>query len=170
MKKFMLAAMLALAVAAVGCQKEKAAGTEQPAETAPKVNIFEVQTKWVSDFALGGALGPDGRVAEPKSAFAPGEPIVFSANVKDAPPASAVQLRWVGPNEAKLGQEMKGINAGQTTVSFQAPDTAAWAPGAYEGQLWVVDEKVNTQKFEIIAAEPAPAAEAKGKAKTKTKK
>ncbi|HEY0590496.1 MAG TPA: hypothetical protein VGF40_01905 [Thermoanaerobaculia bacterium] len=168
MKKFMLAAMLALAVAAVGCKKEQAAEPQQAAETAP-VNIFEVQTKWVSNFALGGALGPDGKVAEPKNAFAPGEPIVFSAEVKDAPPASAVQLRWAGPNGTKLGEEMKGISAGQTVVSFQAPDTAAWAPGAYEAQLWVVDEKVNTQKFEIIAAAPATDT-AKGKAKTKTKK
>lgn len=167
MKKLMVAAMLALLVAAFGCQKETAAESEQAAETAP-VNIFEVQTKWVSDFALGGALGPDGKVAEAKNSFAPGEPIVYSASVKDAPPASAVQMRWMGPNGAKMGEQMK-IAEGQPTVTFQAPDTSAWAPGQYEAQLWVVDEKVNTQRFEIVAAPPATETAAKG-AKGKAKK
>ncbi len=167
MKKLMLVGMLALVPAMIGCGGEKATTTEgeQTAETAP-VNIFEVQTKWVSDFALGSAAGADGKVAEPKSEFAPGEPIVYSASVKDAPPASALEVRWVGPNDAKLGGEMQGVGAGQTTVSFRAPDTASWAPGSYEAQLWVVDEKVNAQKFQIVAAEPATGgAAAKGKTK-----
>lgn len=154
MKKLMLVAILALVLAALGCAAETTEQTETTTEAAP-VNIFEVHTKWVADFAIGSDVAPNGTVNAPKTSFAPGEAIFFSAAVKDAPPASAVQLVWMGPNATKLGQEMKGIAEGQAVVYFQSPDTSAWAPGQYEAQLWVVDEKVNAQRFEIAGPDAA---------------
>ncbi len=165
MKKLMLVGVLGLAmVAAIGCNSEKpAAQTEQQAEAAP-VNIFEVRTKWLSDFAIGSELGPDGNVAAQKNAFAPGDPIVYSAAAGEAPPASAVKIVWMGPNETKLGEQTKGIAAGQKVVNFTAPDTAAWPAGSYEAQLWVVDEKVNGQKFEIAGPDAATTTDTAAKA------
>lgn len=155
MKKLMLVAILALVLAAFGCAAETTEETATTTQAAAPVNIFEVHTKWVADFALGSDVAPNGTVNAPKTSFAPGESVYYSAAVKNAPPASAVQLVWMGPNATRLGQEMKGIAEGQTVVYFQSPDTSAWAPGQYEAQLWVVDEKVNAQKFEIVGPDAA---------------
>jgi len=166
MKKLMLVGVLGLAmVAAIGCSGEKPAGeAAQQAETAP-VNIFEVRTKWLSDFAIGSELGPDGKVAAQKNAFAPGDPIVYSTTVGEAPPASAAKIVWMGPNETKLAEETKGIPAGQKVLNFTAPDTAAWPVGSYEAQLWVVDEKVNGQKFAIAGPDAATTTDTAAKKK-----
>ena len=64
---------------------------------------------------------------------------------------------------------MQGIATGQKTLTFQSPDTAAWAPGSYQAQLWVVDEKVNSQSFTIAGPEAtSTATDTKGPA-TKSK-
>ena len=167
MKKLILMGILVLAMAAIGCKTEKKEAAPQPEVASTPVDIFAIQTKWLSDFALGGEAGPDGTVTAAKNAFAPGDAIYYSMKVGAAPPASAVKVMWVGPAEAKLGEEMKGIASGQKTLSFQSPDTAAWAPGTYEAQIWVVDEKVNSQRFTIegpeettTATDTAPAAKA----------
>jgi hypothetical protein len=159
MKKLMLVAILVMATALIGCEAEKANEEQAAAQaenTAP-VNIFEVQTKWLSDFKVGGDVAPNGTATDVKATFAPGETIWYSVVVKDPPPASAVELLWVGPNGAKVGRQMKGIAPGQDVVFFQSPDTTAWPPGAYEAQIWVVDEKVNAQKFTIVGPETATA-------------
>jgi hypothetical protein len=169
MKKLILVGILVLAMAAIGCGGEKEETAPPPEQASTPVDIFAIQTKWLTDFALGTELGADETVTSPKTTFASGETIHYSMRVADAPPASAAKVVWLGPNDAKLGEEMKGISSGQRTLSFQAPDTAAWAPGAYAAEIWVVDEKVNTQRFNLEAAaapEPAPAS----KAKTKTKR
>lgn len=173
MKKIILVGILILAMAAIGCKTEKEEAAPPTEVASTPVDIFAIQTKWLSDFEIGSENGPDGTVTTAKNAFAPGDTIYYSMKVGDAPPASAVKVTWVGPADAKLGEEMKGISTGQKTLSFQSPDTAAWAPGSYEAQVWVVDEKVNAQKFTIegpeattTATDTAPAAKAPA---TKTK-
>ncbi len=163
MKKLILVGILAFVMGVLGCAGEKKDTAPQPEVASTPVDIFAIQTKWLTDFAIGSELGPDGAVSISGNTFAPGDTIYYSASVGEAPPASAVKAVWVGPNAAKLGEEMKGITAGQKKVSFQAPDTAAWAPGTYEAQIWVVDEKVNSERFQIPGEDaatptaPAPA-------------
>lgn len=169
MKKLILVGILVLAMAAIGCEGEKEETAAQPRQASTPVDIFAIQTKWLTDFAVGSELGPDGAVASAKNTFAPGETIHYSMKVGEAPPASAAKVVWLGPDDAKLGEEMQGITTGQTTLGFRAPGTAAWAPGQYEVELWVVDEKVNAQRFTIAAA-AAPESTSAPAAKTKTKR
>jgi hypothetical protein len=153
MKKLVLVGILAVAMLA-GCGGEAEETAAQQQAEAP-VDIFAIQTKWLSDFKLGANVAPNGTATELTSTFQPGQSVWYSMAVKNAPPASAVLVVWMGPNETKLGQEMKGIATGQDVVFFQSPDTTAWPPGEYEAQAWVVDEKVNGSKFTMAGPEAA---------------
>ena len=128
------------------------AGTSSPSDVAP----ITAQT-WLDDFTLGHELAPDGMMVAGKGGddFAPGQPVNLSMEVGDAPPNSTVKVVWYGPNETKIGEENKPVVAGQKYLAFTAADTASWAKGDYRAEVWIGDEKVNTQQFQIV--DPADA-------------
>ena len=128
------------------------AGTTNPADVAP----ITAQT-WIDDVTIGSELAADGSMVAGKTGddFAPGQPIHLTMEVGDAPPTSAVKVVWYGPNETKIGEENKPVVAGQKYLSFTATDTASWAKGDYRAEVWIGDEKVNTQQFQIVDADDA---------------
>jgi hypothetical protein len=131
---------------------------EQPGVTSPSdVAPITAQT-WLDDFTIGSELAADGQMVAGKTGddFAPGQPVHLSMEVGDAPPGSTVKVVWYGPNETKIGEENKPVVSGQKYLSFTAADTAKWAKGDYRAEVWIGDEKVNTQQFNIT--DPANAA------------
>lgn len=128
------------------------AGVESPADVAP----LTAQT-WIDDVTIGSELGPDGSMAAGKTGddFAPGQPIHLAMEVGDAPASSQVKVVWYGPNETKIGEETKQVTAGQKYLSFSAANTSSWAKGDYRAEVWVGDEKVNQQQFQIVDAQNA---------------
>ena len=153
-----------LLIAAVGCGRDETAeppaatttveqaGTSSPADVAPTT-----AQSWIDDVTIGSELAPDGSMVAGKTGddFAPGQPIHLTMEVGDAPPNSAVKVVWYGPNETKIGEENKPVVAGQKYLSFTAADTKAWAKGDYRAEVWIGDEKVNTQQFQIVDATKA---------------
>jgi hypothetical protein len=165
MKKILLLLAVAmLAVFVVACGRDETAeppaatttveqpGTSSPADVAP----ITAQT-WLDDVTIGSELAPDGSMAAGKTGddFAPGQPIHLTIETGDAPPAAVVKVVWYGPNETKIGEENKPVVSGQKYLSFTAADTAAWAKGDYRAEVWIGDEKVNTQQFQIVDADKA---------------
>lgn len=158
---FLVVAMAALMVTAVACGRDETAeppaatttmeqpGIESPADVAPTT-----AQSWIDDVTIGSELGPDGSMVAGKTGddFAPGQPIHIAMEVGDAPPSSAVKVRWVGPNETQIGEENKPVVAGQKYLAFTAADTASWAKGDYRAEVWIGDEKVNQQQFQIVDA------------------
>ena len=156
-----LLAVAMLAVFMVACGRDETAeppavtttveqpGTTNPADVAP----VTAQT-WIDDVTIGHELGADGSMVTGKAGddFAPGEAIHLTMEVGDAPPNSTVKVVWYGPNETKIGEENKPVVAGQKYLSFTASDTASWAKGDYRAEVWIGDEKVNTQQFQIVDA------------------
>lgn len=128
------------------------AGTSSPSDVAP----ITAQT-WLDDFTIGSQLTPDGMMAAGHTGddFAPGQPVHISMEVGDAPPGSTVKVVWYGANETKLGEENKPVVAGQKYLAFTAPDTKSWAKGDYRAEVWIGDEKVNTQQFNLTDANNA---------------
>lgn len=160
MKKIFLVMTLVLMTAVmVGCGRDETAeppattttveqaGTSSPSDVAP----ITAQT-WLDDFTLGHELAPDGMMVAGKGGddFAPGQPVNLSMEVGDAPPNSTVKVVWYGPNETKIGEENKPVVAGQKYLAFTTADTASWAKGDYRAEVWIGDEKVNTQQFQIV--------------------
>ena len=163
-KAILLFAVVAFAVILIGCGRDETAeapattttmeqpGTASPADIAPTT-----AQSWIDDVTIGSELAADGAMAAGKTGddFAPGQPVHLSMEVGDAPPNSEVKVVWYGPNETKIGEENKPVVAGQKYLSFTAADTASWAKGDYRAELWIGDEKVNTQQFQIVDADKA---------------
>jgi hypothetical protein len=162
MKK--LAGLLLLGVlvfAFYGCGRDETAEppattttVEQPGTTSPSDIAPTTAQSWIDDVTIGHELAADGSMATGKGGddFAPGQPIHISMEVGDAPPNSAVKVVWYAPGETKIGEENKPVVAGQKYLSFSAPDTSKWAKGDYRAEVWIGDEKVNTQQFQIVDA------------------
>lgn len=164
-KSTMVVALVLTTVLAFGCGREETA--EAPAETttveqpgmggASDVSPMNAQT-WIDDFTIGSELGADGSMVPAKTGddFAPGQAIHIAMEVGDAPATSPVMVVWYGPNETKIGEETKTVTAGQKYLTFTATDTKSWAKGDYRAEVWVGDEKVNSQQFNIT--DPSKAA------------
>ena len=103
---------------------------------------------------IGHEVGTDGAIVTGKGGddFAPGQPIHIAIETGDAPPSAVVKVVWYGPNETKINEENKPVVAGQKYLNFTAGDTGSWAKGDYRAEIWVGDEKVNTQQFQIVDA------------------
>jgi hypothetical protein len=123
------------------------AGVDQPGD----LNPVEAQTM-VDDVTLGHAVATDGTIPADQQGddFAPGDPVYVAMEVGDTPAGSAVKVDWYGPNETKVGEETKNVNAGEKYLNFKAGDTANWPKGDYRAEVWIGDEKVNTQQFQIV--------------------
>ncbi len=163
MKKTMIVAASMAALLAIGCREEasearpetsttEVAGVGSPNDVSP----INAQT-WVDDVTIGHQIGADGAMVTGQGGddFAPGQPIHISMKVDDAPQNTAVKLVWYGPNETKIGEESKNVAPGQQYLTFSTTDTKTWAKGDYRAELWVGDEKVNTQQFQIVDAAAA---------------
>lgn len=167
MKRTLIAMMVA-AVALVGtaCGRDETAeppadvtmteqaGLDSPADVSP----VTAQT-WIDDVTIGSELAADGSMVAGNTGddFSPGQAIHLSMEVGDAPPGSAVKVAWYGPNDTKIGEEEKPVVAGQKYLNFTASDTSSWAKGDYRAEVWIGDEKVNQQQFNIVDASDAAA-------------
>ena len=161
-----MAAGLALTVLLVACGRDETAEApattttvEQPGVGSPADVAPTTAQSWLDDVTIGSELAADGSMATGKTGddFAPGQPIHIAIETGDAPPGAIVKLVWYGPNETKIGEENKPVVAGQKYLNFTATDTKAWAKGDYRAEIWVGDEKVNTQQFNITDASKAAA-------------
>ena len=171
MKRFnlmtlLLASMLPFALA---CQSPERAEPGDPDDTAPQttekevagvdepgdLNPVEAQTM-VDDVTIGKMASADGTIAVENKTddFAPGQPVFLSMNVGDATAGSAVKVACFGPGEAKVGEQEKPIPSGVKYLAFEI-DTTGWGKGDYRAEVWIGDEKVNTQQFQIVDAENA---------------
>jgi hypothetical protein len=131
-----------------------AAEKEVPAtDKEGDLNPVEAQTM-VDDVTIGKSVGSDGMIATENQGddFAPGETVYLTMNVADAPAGSAVKVAWFGPGETKIGDQQKTVETGAQYLTFETADTSAWQKGDYRAEVWIGDEKVNTQQFQIVDA------------------
>lgn len=163
---FSIMAIVLVTLFAMACGKDETAeppaGTstvEQPGTSSPTDIAPTTAQSWLDDFTIGSELAPDGSMVAGKTGddFAPGQPIHLTMEVGDAPTGSAVKVVWYGPNETKIGEETKPVVAGQKYLPFTAADTTSWAKGDYRAEVWIGDEKVNQQQFQIVDANKAAA-------------
>lgn len=164
-KAMILVMVAAFGLLTVSCKKteEAATGSEPTATqattseiagtTSPNdLNPVQAQS-FIDDVTIGHEVGADGTVPAGKTGddFAPGEMVYITMKVKDAPAGSAVKVVFNGTNNASVGEETKDVPAGATFISF-SKDTKGWPKGDYSADVWIGDEKVNTQHFQVVDA------------------
>jgi hypothetical protein len=167
MRRELLALSLAAALPlALACKPKEGAETqgESAADVVPSATPGEIPgvdnnnpnditpptaQAMIDDVTIGHKVGADGTIAEADQGddFAPGDPVYITMKVGDVPAGSQVKVVWIGPGEAKIGEDTKAVAAGVSTLSFEATNTAKWAKGDYRAEVWVGDEKVNDQHF-----------------------
>ena len=127
--------------------EQEKAGVDQPGD----LNPVEAQTM-IDDVTLGHNMNPDNTIPADQQGddFAPGETVHLSMEVGDTPAGSDVKVVWFGPGETRIGEETKTVNAGEKYLAFHSADTASWAKGDYRAEVWIGDEKVNQQQFQIV--------------------
>ena len=154
-------AALALSLTLVACGRDETAEppattttVEQAGTTSPSDIAPTTAQSWLDDVTIGHQLAADGSIVTGQGGddFAPGQPIHIAIETGDAPPSAVVKVVWYGPNETKINEENKPVVAGQKYLNFTAADTASWAKGDYRAEIWIGDEKVNTQQFQIVDA------------------
>lgn len=126
---------------------------EQPGTASPSdLNPVAAQS-YIDDVTIGHEVGADGTIPTGKTGddFAPGQPVHIAMKVKDAPAGAGVKVVWFGPGETKINEENKAVPTGATTLSFTT-DTKGWAKGDYRADIFIGDEKVNSQQFQIVDA------------------
>jgi hypothetical protein len=159
---FLLAAALPLAVA---CHPKQGAEYAKKSDTATQVSDKEKPgvnrpgdlspaqaQRMIDDVAIGHQVESDGTIANTNQGhqFQPGEPVFIAMSVKDAPAGTAVRVDLYGPGDQKVAQDQKPVTAGERNMAFKLADTGgSWKPGEYHADVWVGDEKVDTQRFEI---------------------
>ena len=107
----------------------------------------------IDDVTTGHALAADGSIdsAQVGDDFASGETVHIAMKVGDTPSGSAVKIVWYGPEDKRINEETKTVATGETYLNFSA-DTKGWAKGDYKAEIWIGDENVNTERFQVVDA------------------
>jgi hypothetical protein len=129
--------------------------SEIPSTTSPN-DLSPVKAQmFIDDVTIGHEVAADGTIPAGKTGddFAPGETVNIAMKVNDAPAGSAVKVVFFGPGEKNLGDETKQTT-GAKFLTFQK-STKGWAKGDYRAEVWIGDEKVNTQQFQVVDAKNA---------------
>jgi hypothetical protein len=137
-----------------GCGRDQAdeyAATRPATDTAAADPSAIRAEMWLDDFQVGSTAEGAETITETKDDFAPGELVAVSMAVEDAPQGATVMTYWYGPNDQALGYEMKEVTGQEQRLSFTQENTRDWQPGQYRAEIWVGDEKVNEQEFEVTA-------------------
>jgi hypothetical protein len=125
--------------------EQEIAGTSNPND----LNPVKAQTM-IDDVTIGHKV-VDGTIpnADQGDNFASGQPVYITMKVADVPATSKVKVAWYGPGDTKITDEEKSVPTGAKYLSFENSKTSSWAKGDYRAEVWIGDEKVNTQHFNI---------------------
>ena len=126
--------------------EQEIAGTSNPNDVSPAR-----AQKMIDDVTIGHKLESDDTIAAANQGddFAPGDPIYIAMKVADAPATTKVKVAWYGPGDKKVDDQEKPVPTGAKNLAFEQSKTKSWAKGDYRAEVWVGDEKVNTQQFNI---------------------
>jgi hypothetical protein len=143
-------------VAAAGCRSQDQAAADNASGTMSP----SAAKAAIGDVTIGHQLGANGMIAADQKGnnFPAGQPIFVAFTIGKAPAGTPVTADWYGPNNQQLATDQKTVTRGQSSMSFASKDTTGWGAGDYHVDLSVSGQKVDTERFEIVAPEKAEGA------------
>jgi len=153
----LLAVFAAMSAPTMAGDIKSPATTEKPGISKPGDVSPPVAQAMVDDVNIGVAVDSNGRVpaASGPDNFLPGEDIYLTMDVSDAPPGTAIRVVWIGPGDKPIDTQIQKVAAGVSTLKFVKQGTRSWQPGDYRAEVWVGDEKVNDEVFDIVSSRSA---------------
>ena len=150
-------ACVAMSMPGVADDKYPAIDKEKPGISQPGDVSPPVAQAMVDDVNLGTAVAADGQIPAKSrtDSFVPGEVIHLTMDVSDATPGTIVKVVWFGPEDQRIGEQRETVSSGASTLKFTKDGTKAWKAGDYRAEVWVGDEKVNDERFNIVSARSA---------------
>lgn len=128
--------------------------TERPGSAAPSDITALTAAVRISDLKVGTALDAEGKVAENQDNLNAGDALHASIAVGDVGAGSKIKAVWLGPQDVRIFDETKNVDAGAAFLAFHAPDTRGWAVGNYKVEIYLGDELASSESFDIV--EPGP--------------
>jgi hypothetical protein len=145
-----IAATALVAILAVaGCKKE------EPAAAAPKVAVPKATaTMSVFNVDLGTAVGPDMRITQAATTFAPADTIIVAISTNTSDPAASVHgklgAKWSYQDGTVVNDEAREITlAGKAATDFRIAKPGGWPTGKYKVEVSLDGKVVQSKDFEI---------------------
>ncbi|MBV8201014.1 MAG: hypothetical protein JOZ15_10375 [Acidobacteria bacterium] len=141
-------------LAAAGCRSQDQAA----ADNNNSGTLTPSQAKAaVGEVTIGHQVGADGTIAGDQKGnnFNAGQPIFITFQIGKAPAGTPVTIAWYGPNGQQIAADQKMVAKGESTMTFSAKDTSGWGPGDYHADLAVGGQKVDTERFSVVAPDKA---------------
>lgn len=134
----------AAALLIAACGKEEADPVATATDEATSAVSKEI---WVDDVQLSSTAG----AAAQTGGFSAGQTLALSMSVEDAPRGTVVTTYWYGPDNRQLSYESQTVDANERQLSFEQENTHAWPAGTYRAEVWVGDDKVEEESFDIVS-------------------
>jgi hypothetical protein len=116
-----------------------------PPEPAPKPADVSV-----TGFEIGGAVGPDGHVTEPKTVFAATDSVRLSVLADGAPRLVRLSVEWYGPDGQRISEDVQDVTLnGAMAVPFTLSNAKGLALGAYRAEIRIESWLSSTADFEV---------------------
>jgi hypothetical protein len=150
-KRAASALLLVTAFAWIGCGKPE---PPPPARTAPAPQPTApppVVAFRVLGVELGGAIGPDKRVTDPRSTFGVNDTIYVSIATEGASSGATLAARWTYGDEHQLVNEMSETIApsGPAATEFHISKPSPWPVGKYRVEVSLNGDPAGTREFEV---------------------
>ena len=146
--------LAALVVGGAGCRSQDQAAADN---TNPPGTLTPSQAKAaLGEVAVGHQLSADGSIAGDQKGnnFTAGQPVNVAFMIGKAPAGTGVTFDWYGPNGQQLAHDQKVVRRGQSMMSF-TKSTNGWGPGDCHVDISIGGQKVDTERFSIVAPDKA---------------
>ena len=142
----------AVLIATAGCRSQDQAAADNNGAMTPS----QAQAA-LGDVTVGHQVGADGTIAGDQKGnnFTAGQPVFVAFMIGKAPAGTPVTVDWYGPNNQQLASDPKTVSRGQSTMSFSSKDTSGWGQGDYHVDISVGGQKVDSERFGIVAPDKA---------------
>jgi len=145
--------LIAVLIAVAGCRSQDQAAADNANGTMTPTQAKQA----IGDITVGHQVGADGTIAGDQKGnnFTAGQPVIVAFNIGKAPAGTPVTIDWYGPDNQVLASDQLTVSSGQHAMSFSSKDTGSWAKGDYHADISVGGQKVDTERFSIVAPDQA---------------
>ena len=146
--------LLAALLAAAGCRSQDQAAADN--NNSGMMTPSQAKAA-IGEVTIGHQVGADGTIAGDQKGnnFTAGQPVFITFMIGKAPAGTPVTIAWFGPGGQQIASDQKMVSKGESTMTFSAKNTGGWGPGDYHADVMVGGQKVDTERFSVVAPDKA---------------